>query len=84
MFTERYPARCDELTEHYGVPGVTTQEAARDADVLSSRSSRRTSSRCCIAEPPPITPGTLVVSLAPGIPTSLYEKSLPAGPRWSG
>ncbi|WP_353650381.1 pyrroline-5-carboxylate reductase [Nakamurella sp. A5-74] len=79
MFTERYAARCGELTEHYGVPAVTTEEAARDADVLVVAVKPQDIEVLIEALATSITPGTLVVSLAAGIPTSLYERSLPTG-----
>ena len=79
MFTERYPARVAELTERYGVRGVQTEEAARDADVLVVAVKPQDIEPLLVALAASITPGTLVVSLAAGLPTSLYERHLPDG-----
>lgn len=79
MFTERYPERCSELTERYGVAAVDVPTAVRAANVL-----------VVAVKPQDIDPllhelavgtneGTLVVSLCAGLPTSLYERSLPDG-----
>ena len=79
MFTERYPARAAELTERYGVRGVETEQAAREADVLVVAVKPQDIEPLLAALGSAITPGTLVVSLAAGLPTSLYERRLPAG-----
>jgi pyrroline-5-carboxylate reductase len=77
MFTERYPARCEQLTALYGVRAVDVDEAVT-ADVV-----------VVAVKPQDIDPvlgqlagvraGTLVVSLCAGLPTALYERALPAG-----
>ena len=69
MFTERYPARVAELTDRYGVRGVETEEAARDADVLVVAVKPQDIGPLLTALAASITPGTLVVSLAAGLPT---------------
>ncbi len=79
MFTERYPARVRELTERYGVRGVETAEAARLADVLVVAVKPQDIEPLLTSLAGSITPGTLVVSLAAGLPTALYERHLPAG-----
>ncbi|SDO94934.1 pyrroline-5-carboxylate reductase [Nakamurella panacisegetis] len=79
MFTERYPARVTELTERYGVRGVSTEEAARTADVLVVAVKPQDIEPLLVSLAGSITSGTLVVSLAAGLPTSLYERHLPAG-----
>ncbi len=79
MFTERYPARVAELTAKYGVRGVQTEEAARSADVLVVAVKPQDIEPLLTTLAGSITPGTLVVSLAAGLPTSLYERHLPAG-----
>lgn len=79
LFTERYPQRCAELTERYGVASVDVGRAVAEADVL-----------VVAVKPQDIDPvldelaagagtGTLVVSLCAGLPTSLYERRLPEG-----
>ncbi len=79
MFTERYPARVDELTERYGVRGVETDVAAREAGVVVVAVKPQDIHPLLVDLAASITPGTLVVSLAAGLPTSLYERHLPAG-----
>ncbi|MET0966639.1 MAG: NAD(P)-binding domain-containing protein, partial [Nakamurella sp.] len=79
LFTERYPARVAELTERYGVRGVETDEAAKLADVLIVAVKPQDIEPMLVALGGSITPGTLVVSLCAGLPTSLYERHLPAG-----
>ncbi len=79
MFTERYPARVAELTQKYGVRGVETEEAARVADVLVVAVKPQDIEPLLVSLAGSITPGTLVVSLAAGLPTSLYERHLPEG-----
>jgi pyrroline-5-carboxylate reductase len=79
LFTERYPARVAELTERYGVRGVETDEAAKLADVLIVAVKPQDIEPMLLALAGSITPGTLVVSLCAGLPTSLYERHLPFG-----
>jgi len=79
MFTERYPDRVAELTARYGVRGVDTDEAAKQADVLIVAVKPQDIDPLLQALSDMITPGTLVVSLCAGLPTSLYERHLPAG-----
>lgn len=79
LFTERYPARVVELAERYGVRGVSTTEAAAQADVLVVAVKPQDIEPLLIDLAGSVTPGTLVVSLAAGLPTSLYERHLPAG-----
>ncbi len=79
LFTERYPERVAELTTRYGVRGVETAEAAEQADVLVVAVKPQDIEPLLHELADCITPGTLVVSLAAGLPTSLYERHLPAG-----
>jgi pyrroline-5-carboxylate reductase len=79
LFTERYPARVVELTERYGVRGVSTTEAAAEADVLVVAVKPQDIEPLLIDLAGSVTSGTQVVSLAAGLPTSLYERHLPAG-----
>lgn len=78
-FTERSAERAAELTARYGVAGVKVAEAAAQCDVLivavkpQDIGTLLTELAACIA------PGTLVVSLAAGLPTALYERCLPEG-----
>lgn len=79
MFTERYPERVEELTTRYGVRGVETEEAAKLADVLIVAVKPQDIDPLLQTLAGTVTPGTLVVSLCAGLPTSLYERHLPAG-----
>ncbi len=79
LFTERYEARSAELTERYGVRGVDTAEAARIADVLVVAVKPQDIEPLLTSLATAISAKTLVVSLAAGLPTSLYERHLPAG-----
>jgi pyrroline-5-carboxylate reductase len=79
LFTERDPARVAQLTERYGVRGVETDEAATVADVVIVAVKPQDIDPLLQSLAASITPGTLVVSLCAGLPTSLYERNLPAG-----
>jgi pyrroline-5-carboxylate reductase len=86
LFTERYPARATELTQRYGVRGVDVKEAARLADVLVVAVKPQDIEPLLDDLAPVLRPETLIVSLCAGLPTSLYERLLPAGtpvrPTW--
>lgn len=79
MFTERTADRTTELTRRYGVRGVGNAFAARAADVLVVAVKPQDIDPLLAEVAPAITTGTLVVSLAAGLPTALYERDLPAG-----
>lgn len=79
VFTERYPARCAELTQTYGVRSVDVAEAAKVADVLVVAVKPQDIDPLLAELAPALRPATLVVSLCAGLPTSLYERTLPAG-----
>jgi pyrroline-5-carboxylate reductase len=79
LFTERYPDRVAELTEHYGVRGVETDEAAKLADVLIVAVKPQDIDPLLHSLSWSVRPGTLVVSLCAGLPTALYERHLPDG-----
>lgn len=81
LFTERYEARSRELTARYGVRATDTRQAATDADVLVVAVKPQDIEPLLIDLAGAITPATLVVSLAAGLPTALYERHLPAGTR---
>jgi len=79
LFTERYPERAAELTKRYGVRAVTTAAAAHEADVLVVAVKPQDIEPLLDELAPVIKPGKLIVSLCAGLPTSLYERRLPAG-----
>lgn len=80
-FAEQYASRAAEISERYGIEGVSSVAAAKSADVV------------VIAVKPPdvggaaaeiagaLRPETLVVSVAAGISTASIEAHLPAGSR---
>jgi len=77
-FRLRFPGD-NELTEHYGVRGVETDEAAKLADVLIVAVKPQDIDPLLRSLSWSIKPGTLVVSLCAGLPTALYERHLPEG-----
>ena len=79
MFAERSDERAAELTRRYGVRGVDVSLAARDADVLVVAVKPQDIDPLLTLMAPAITDGTLVVSVAAGLPTALYESRLPDG-----
>ncbi|MGH3449641.1 MAG: pyrroline-5-carboxylate reductase [Haloechinothrix sp.] len=76
LFTERHPERATELSEHYGVRGVTLAEAAKAADVLVVAVKPQDIEYLLDELAPVIGPEQLVVSLCAGLPTALYERRL--------
>lgn len=79
LFTERHPERAAELTERYGISGVEADEAAKRADVLVVAVKPQDIEPMLDELAPVVGPGSLVVSLCAGLPTSLYESRLPEG-----
>ncbi|HET6287296.1 MAG TPA: pyrroline-5-carboxylate reductase [Amycolatopsis sp.] len=79
LFTERYPARAAELTERYGVHGVTVADAARRADVLVVAVKPQDIEPVLDELAPLLGKESLVVSLCAGLPTALYERRLAEG-----
>lgn len=78
-FSERSEERSAELATRYGVAARTPGEAAAESDVLIVAVKPQDIGALIDQIAPTITPGTLVVSVAAGIPTKLYESRLPAG-----
>lgn len=79
LFTERYPDRCAELTERYGVAAVDVPEAARRAQVLVVAVKPQDIEPLLDDLAPNVGKDTLVVSLCAGLPTTLYQRRLPEG-----
>jgi pyrroline-5-carboxylate reductase len=79
MLTERYPDRAAQLEQTYGVRAVDTAIAAREAEVLVVAVKPQDIEPLLAELAELIKPDTLVVSLCAGLPTSLYERRLPAG-----
>lgn len=79
MLSERSDERAAELTARYGVRAATPAQAAATADVLIVAVKPQDIGTLLDQIAPTITPATLVVSVAAGLPTALYEARLPAG-----
>jgi pyrroline-5-carboxylate reductase len=77
LFTEKHPERAAALTERYGVEGLDVPGAAQRADVLVVAVKPQDIEPLLDELSPVLKPGTLVVSLCAGLPTSLYERRLP-------
>ncbi|MER5268143.1 pyrroline-5-carboxylate reductase [Actinosynnema sp. NPDC002837] len=77
LFTEKHPERAAALTERYGVEGLDVPGAAQRADVLVVAVKPQDIEPLLDELAPVLKPGTLVVSLCAGLPTSLYERRLP-------
>jgi pyrroline-5-carboxylate reductase len=77
LFTEKHPERAAALTERYGVGGFDVPGAAQRADVLVVAVKPQDIEPLLDELAPVLKPGTLVVSLCAGLPTSLYERRLP-------
>lgn len=78
MISGRSPARLSAVADRYGVRVAGVAEAAREADVLVIAVKPQDIDPLLAQIRDEITPGTLVVSLAAGLPTALFEKNLPA------
>ena len=79
MFTERYPDRAAQLEKIYGIRAVDTATAAREAEVLVIAVKPQDIDPLLAELAGAVGPGTLVVSLCAGLPTTLYERRLPEG-----
>jgi pyrroline-5-carboxylate reductase len=79
LFTERSAQRAGELTERYGVHGVTVVDAAKRADVLVVAVKPQDIDPVLDDLAPLLGPDSLVVSLCAGLPTALYERRLAHG-----
>jgi pyrroline-5-carboxylate reductase len=77
LFTEKHPDRAAALTQRYGVEGLDVAGAAKRADVLVVAVKPQDIEPLLDELAPVLKPGTLVVSLCAGLPTSLYERRLP-------
>jgi pyrroline-5-carboxylate reductase len=79
LAAERYAARAAEIAERYGVPTASPVDAVGRADVVLL-AVKPQDMRAALAEVAgALRPGTLVVSMAAGIPTQLVESELPEG-----
>ncbi|MGH3861196.1 pyrroline-5-carboxylate reductase [Actinokineospora sp.] len=79
LFTERYPERSAELTKTYGIRCTDVPTAAKEAGVLVIAVKPQDIEPLLDELGPVVGADTLVVSLCAGLPTSLFERRLPAG-----
>jgi pyrroline-5-carboxylate reductase len=79
LFTERHEDRARSLAESYGVEAVSSAEAAKRADTLlvAVKPQEMTALLDDLADV--VTPDTLVITIAAGIPTSTLESRLAEG-----
>jgi pyrroline-5-carboxylate reductase len=78
-FTERYAERAAALTKQYGIKAVSVSAAASEADVLVVAVKPQDIEPVLDELAPVVSERNLVVSLCAGLPTTLYERRLPAG-----
>jgi pyrroline-5-carboxylate reductase len=79
VFTERHPERAAELTSRFGVEAVDVATAAERSDMVVLAVKPQDITPVLTELAPALRPGTLVVSLCAGLPTTLFEGALPAG-----
>ncbi|MDQ4117826.1 MAG: pyrroline-5-carboxylate reductase [Actinomycetota bacterium] len=79
VVSERYPERARELSERYGVATEPVADAARGADTAVVAVKPQDITPLLNELSGALEPGTLVVSLCAGLPTSLFEGGLPDG-----
>ncbi|MGA4840368.1 pyrroline-5-carboxylate reductase [Streptomyces sp. G45] len=76
LVTTRRQERADELRTRYGVEPLTNAEAAKRADTLILACKPQDMARLLDELTAHVTPDTLVISAAAGIPTSFIEERL--------
>jgi pyrroline-5-carboxylate reductase len=79
IVSERSPERAREVAERYGVRALDSAAAAAAADVVVVAVKPQDIGPLLDDLAPVLAPTTLVVSLAAGLPTALFEARLPAG-----
>jgi pyrroline-5-carboxylate reductase len=79
VVSRRSPERAQELAERYGVRAADSATAAAAADVVVVAVKPQDIEPLLDTLAPVLAPSTLVVSLAAGLPTALFEARLPAG-----
>jgi pyrroline-5-carboxylate reductase len=79
MFTERHEDRATELSGRLGVESLSAPEAARRADTLLVAVKPQEIGALLDDLEGAVTPGTLVITIAAGIPTTTFEKRLADG-----
>ena len=84
LFTERYPARVEELTARYGIRGVEVEEAAKQADVLVVAVKPQDIDPVLAELAPLLGPSSLVVSLCAGCRPRCTSGGWPRVCPWCG
>src|SRR3954468_4651632 len=79
VFTERHPERAAELTARLRVAAVDVATAAARAEIVVVAVKPQDIAPVLDELGSALRPGTLVVSLCAGLPTSLFERALPDG-----
>ncbi|WP_026425833.1 pyrroline-5-carboxylate reductase [Actinokineospora inagensis] len=79
LFTERSAGRAAQLTDTYGIDAVDVPTAAKTADVLVVAVKPQDIDPLLDDLAAAVPAQTLIVSLCAGLPTSLFERRLPAG-----
>ena len=79
VFTERHAERTKLLEERYAIRGVSTAEAAAEADTLLIAVKPQEMSALLDELASAASPDNLVISIAAGIPTGFLEARLAAG-----
>jgi pyrroline-5-carboxylate reductase len=79
LFTERHEDRALELTEKFGVEAVSSVAAAERADTLLVAVKPQEIVALLDDLAPAVSPRNLVISIAAGIPTTVFEKRLADG-----
>ena len=79
LAAERHEGRAAEIAEKYGVPTASPAEAVARADVVLLAVKPQDMKAALREITDAVRPGTLVVSMAAGIPTTLVEAELAEG-----
>jgi pyrroline-5-carboxylate reductase len=79
LFTERHEDRAAELTEKFGVESVTSAAAAERAETLLVAVKPQEVVALLDDLASAVTPRNLVITIAAGVPTALFEKRLAEG-----
>ncbi len=79
VFSERHPERAAELTTRLGVASADIAGAATGAGIVVVAVKPQDIAPVLAELRAAVHPGTLVVSLCAGLPTTLFEGALPAG-----
>jgi pyrroline-5-carboxylate reductase len=79
LFTERHADRVDDLVQRYGVEAVGNAQAAQRADTLLIAVKPQEIGALLDELAGVVTPSNLVVTIAAGVPTRLFESRLAEG-----